>query len=103
MACANSDVDDFVTCGVCLNEYDTENKKPKFLQCSHTLCLQCLKVYSLLIHYSHYYIPCINTIYIPCSKFIKMDPLPVHFAVTVLSIKISAVCPTIPTLFTCSN
>ena len=45
MACANSDVDDFVTCGVCMNEYDTENKKPKFLQCSHTICLQCLKVF----------------------------------------------------------
>ena len=46
MACANLDVDDFVTCGVCMNEYDTENKKPKFLQCSHTICLQCLKVFS---------------------------------------------------------
>ena len=33
MACANNnEVDDFVTCDVCFIEFDTENKKPKFLQ-----------------------------------------------------------------------
>ncbi|XP_046640733.1 uncharacterized protein LOC124326122 isoform X4 [Daphnia pulicaria] len=42
MAAAN-DVEDFVTCGVCFCEYDDVGKKPKFLQCSHTICLSCLK------------------------------------------------------------
>ncbi|XP_046447948.1 uncharacterized protein LOC124196775 [Daphnia pulex] len=42
MAAAN-DVEDFVTCGVCFCEYDDVGKKPKFLQCSHTVCLSCLK------------------------------------------------------------
>ena len=36
--------EDFVTCGVCLCEYDDGIKKPKFLPCSHSLCLSCLKV-----------------------------------------------------------
>lgn len=45
MAMAN-EVEDFVTCGVCLQEYDDEIRKPKFLQCTarHTACLLCLKV-----------------------------------------------------------
>ena len=39
-----SDLEDFVTCGICFCEFDEEKKKPKFLQCSHTICLQCVKV-----------------------------------------------------------
>ena len=50
MACANNnEVYDLVTCGVCFIEFDTENKKPKFLQCSHTFCLQCLKVFTIIL------------------------------------------------------
>ncbi|XP_046640768.1 uncharacterized protein LOC124326148 [Daphnia pulicaria] len=36
-------VEDFVTCGVCLCEYDEEIRKPKFLPCSHTVCFLCLQ------------------------------------------------------------
>lgn len=38
-------VEDFVTCGVCLCEYDEEIRKPKFLPCSHTVCFLCLQVF----------------------------------------------------------
>ncbi|XP_046640762.1 uncharacterized protein LOC124326142 isoform X2 [Daphnia pulicaria] len=43
MAKANDAAEDFVTCGVCLWEYDEEIRRPKFLPCSHTVCLECLK------------------------------------------------------------
>ena len=43
MATAN-DGEDLETCGVCLCEYDEVNRTPKFLPCSHTACLLCLKV-----------------------------------------------------------
>ncbi|XP_046448004.1 uncharacterized protein LOC124196812 [Daphnia pulex] len=36
-------VEDFVTCGVCLCEYDEEIRKPKFLPCSHTVCFLCVQ------------------------------------------------------------
>ena len=36
--------DDFVTCSVCLCEYDDVIRRPKFLPCSHTICVNCLKV-----------------------------------------------------------
>ena len=39
-----NDMEEFVTCGVCLCEFDAEVRKPKFLMCSHTVCLLCLKV-----------------------------------------------------------
>lgn len=42
---SSEDIDEFVTCGVCFLEYDEEIRKPKFLPCSHTVCLLCLKVY----------------------------------------------------------
>jgi hypothetical protein len=53
MAMAN-EVEDFVTCGVCLQEYDEEIRKPKFLQCTarHTACLLCLKVAIFTKEYS---------------------------------------------------
>jgi hypothetical protein len=38
-------VEDFVTCGVCLYEYDEEIRKPKFLSCSHTVCFLCVQVF----------------------------------------------------------
>lgn len=43
----SNEFDDFVTCPVCLSEFDSvvEIRKPKFLPCSHTLCLQCVKVF----------------------------------------------------------
>ena len=42
----SDEVEDLITCPICLSEYEEaiENRKPKFLPCSHTVCLQCLKV-----------------------------------------------------------
>lgn len=34
--------EDLSTCCVCLEFYDVENRKPKFLTCHHTLCLNCI-------------------------------------------------------------
>jgi hypothetical protein len=36
--------EDLITCQICLYEFDEEIKKPKFLQCSHTICLECFQV-----------------------------------------------------------
>ena len=38
------EIESLVTCSVCLCEYDADVRKPKFLPCAHTLCLECLKV-----------------------------------------------------------
>lgn len=51
-AFGEDEFEDFITCTVCISEYDTIDKKPKFLQCSHTACLACLKV--ALICYINY-------------------------------------------------
>ena len=40
----DAELNELVTCGVCLCEFDTDNRKPKFLPCSHTICFLCLKV-----------------------------------------------------------
>ncbi|XP_046448000.1 uncharacterized protein LOC124196810 [Daphnia pulex] len=43
-ACTYSEeTESFVTCSICLCEFDAETRKPKFLPCAHTLCLKCLK------------------------------------------------------------
>ncbi|EFX82378.1 hypothetical protein DAPPUDRAFT_302628 [Daphnia pulex] len=36
-------LEELVTCNICLNQYDEEIRKPKFLQCSHTICLECFQ------------------------------------------------------------
>lgn len=38
----------YITCLVCYLQFDDHQVKPKLLSCSHTVCLQCLKV--KLIH-----------------------------------------------------
>ncbi len=38
------DFEDLLTCSVCLENFDNEVRKPKFLSCHHTLCLECVKV-----------------------------------------------------------
>ena len=38
------DTEDLSTCCVCLDLYDREEHKPKFLSCGHTLCLKCIEV-----------------------------------------------------------
>jgi hypothetical protein len=43
-----NELGEFVTCGVCTSEFDAEKRKPKFLQCAHTVCLLCLEVRYLL-------------------------------------------------------
>ncbi|XP_046447945.1 uncharacterized protein LOC124196771 isoform X3 [Daphnia pulex] len=34
---------DFVTCSICMNEYNEYTRKPKVLPCSHTVCFTCLQ------------------------------------------------------------
>nr|CAH0111625.1 unnamed protein product [Daphnia galeata] len=44
MATSNaSEIEELVTCQICLYEYDRETRKPKFLQCAHTICLLCFQ------------------------------------------------------------
>ena len=38
------DTEDLSTCCICLNPYDNDEHKPKFLSCGHTLCLKYLQV-----------------------------------------------------------
>ena len=35
---------DLFTCSVCFENFNNEGRKPKFLSCYHTLCLECIKV-----------------------------------------------------------
>ncbi|EFX60867.1 hypothetical protein DAPPUDRAFT_122787 [Daphnia pulex] len=35
--------DEFVTCSICMSEYNEDGRKPKVLPCSHTVCLTCLQ------------------------------------------------------------
>lgn len=44
MASLEEQSEDLSTCCVCLELYHEENRKPKFLSCHHTLCLNCIKV-----------------------------------------------------------
>ena len=43
------DTEDLSTCCVCLEPYDKEERKPKFLSCGHTLCLKCVKVNKIFL------------------------------------------------------
>lgn len=38
---------DLTHCCVCLDEFDSGERNPKFLTCYHTLCLMCVKVNKL--------------------------------------------------------
>ena len=38
------DTEDLSTCCVCLDLYNKDERKPKFLPCGHTLCLRCVEV-----------------------------------------------------------
>ncbi|KAK4026478.1 hypothetical protein OUZ56_015474 [Daphnia magna] len=43
-ACASlEETESFITCSICLCEFDAEFRKPKFLPCAHTVCLKCLE------------------------------------------------------------
>ncbi len=66
---AASDVEDFITCGVCFFEYDHDDRKPKFLQCSHTVCLSCLKVNCSLVLLSK-----LSYTSVPCSIYSGNTP-----------------------------
>ena len=46
-------ISDFVNCHVCRCEYDADVRKPKFLPCSHTVCILCLRV-SLFLNVFQY-------------------------------------------------
>lgn len=39
----------YITCRVCYLPFNEDQIKPKLLSCSHTVCLQCLKVFNLII------------------------------------------------------
>lgn len=43
-AIPKGEVEDLMTCPVCLCGFDVNLRKPKFLACSHTICLSCLEV-----------------------------------------------------------
>ncbi len=38
----------FITCNVCYLQFDEDLVKPKLLPCSHTVCIQCLRVLYLI-------------------------------------------------------
>ena len=44
MASLEDDTEDLSTCCVCLEPYDKDERKPKFLSCGNTLCLKCVEV-----------------------------------------------------------
>ena len=49
-ACLDSEeTEDLVTCSICCCEYDDDLRKPKFLDCFHTFCIQCMQVFCHLI------------------------------------------------------
>jgi hypothetical protein len=40
----DGEIQDLITCSICLTEFDQDEHSPKFLPCGHTLCSSCLKV-----------------------------------------------------------
>ena len=44
MAAEVDEITDMTSCGICLDPYDIELHKPKYLSCHHTFCLECIKV-----------------------------------------------------------
>ena len=44
--------EDLSTCCVCLDPYDNDEHKPKFLSCGHTLCLKCLQVKEIYLNFN---------------------------------------------------
>ena len=52
MATIFDEESDLTTCCVCINEFNDDGHKPKYLACHHTICKFCLEVggiYSFLI------------------------------------------------------
>ncbi len=96
------DFEDFITCGVCLCEYDDLNRKPKFLSCAarHTVCLPCLRVnkfiWCFLIKLTSY-------IFVNYRKLFEIQRYPVHFAVKAFTRLMLLVCPITVMSFTCWN
>ena len=44
MAALVGEDEDLRTCSICFNEYNEDAHKPKYLDCHHTFCIQCIKV-----------------------------------------------------------
>ena len=101
-AMESEETESLVTCSVCLCEYNTNVRKPKFLPCSHTLCLKCLKVF---FFYFEIKTELANDWHIfRCRKSGKTFTLFVHCAEKVSTTRTTSTnCPTTPTLCTCSN
>jgi hypothetical protein len=38
----DEDIAEFMKCRICIQEFNEIDRKPKFLPCSHTLCLECI-------------------------------------------------------------
>lgn len=36
-------LDEFLTCKICMEIFDTNDKKPLFVPCGHTFCTKCLR------------------------------------------------------------
>ena len=56
---------DLITCCVCIHQYDQGQRKPKFLNCSHSACQQCLQVIILLLVFA-----CVQ---IKLRSYLKLD------------------------------
>ena len=41
---SSQEIQDLSTCSVCLLQYNDDERQPKYLNCHHTFCLQCLEV-----------------------------------------------------------
>ena len=44
MSALEEETHDLSHCFICMEEYDSGERKPKFLTCHHTQCLKCVKV-----------------------------------------------------------
>jgi len=52
MASSKEESEDLTSCSVCFFKFDMVERKPKFLPCSHTFCLSCIKVSQNFAYYS---------------------------------------------------
>lgn len=100
---SEENVESFVTCSICLCEFDGEIRKPKFLPCAHTLCLTCLKVlqcYNFVPKVTFY----LYIVFYQNREFTRSLSSLAHSVVkSFLTRMTSLAFQTILMLFTCSN
>ena len=47
----DTELEEMLTCGICLELFNNGGRMPKFLNCHHSLCLMCLKVSFMWLKY----------------------------------------------------